>query len=353
VVRTIEETRIYAIRQRAFSLRGAEGGNSEVEVLLEDLATGRVARRGQPIAPSVHETARMWPIRLVDDEGPVLTLHVTPNARDLFATTTVVVEEAGCIRWTLASIPTDTTIALAPFLLSPSHGSLTYRGAIYSEADTVASLAVPLDPGPRSPTWPLSGVETGVYRVSAAWVPQCVEASMSPHVSVDRDFLVRPEEYPQLTHLDQLIEALDYIATPEEMAAIRGAADPVARKRMFDAFWGRTGGDRLAASDALGRYYSRVEEANRAYSSFKEGWKTDRGMISIVMGPPLYVEDSIDELRWFYSYDDQYPGRYFVFERSRGQFHSLGFPHYILNRTMNQEREWRLAVQRWRRGTAR
>ncbi|NNE71084.1 MAG: GWxTD domain-containing protein, partial [Rhodothermales bacterium] len=150
-----------------------------------------------------------------------------------------------------------------------------------------------------------------------------------------------------------LRDALTYIATDDEMDRLRAATTPLAQKEAFDAFWGRNIADPNTAARTLERYFTRVEEANGTFSDFKEGWKTDRGMVYIVMGPPLYQEDSIEELRWFYSYDERNAGRYFVFDRVQGYPDELDMPHYVLKRSMEQEREWRLAVTRWRNGRAR
>jgi GWxTD domain-containing protein len=353
VVETLEESRTYGRHRRTLTVAAVAGQDSFVEVRLLDRSTEQSVIRKQRFGPVSGPHADLWPVQLVDGDGPVLSLHVRAGARGLRAETTLKVRDAGCLKWMLFSAPTDSTTATAPFLLTPSYGSLSYRGANYSRADTLIRVTERMAPGTFSARWPLPTVRSGVHRVNAAWLPDCLADGDPPSRLTQRNFLVRPAEYPRLTHLDQLIDALDYIATPKEMTDIRQAGDAVARKKRFDAFWGRTSGNPRAASDALGRYYSRVEEANRAYSGFKEGWKTDRGMVFIVMGPPLFTEDSIDELRWFYSYDDRNPGRYFVFDRVRGLFDDFNLPHYVLTRSMDQEREWRLAVRRWRRGVSR
>jgi len=37
-------------------------------------------------------------------------------------------------------------------------------------------------------------------------------------------------------------------------------------------------------------YYRRVDFANANFGTFIEGWKTDRGMVYIVLGPPNDIE---------------------------------------------------------------
>jgi hypothetical protein len=37
-------------------------------------------------------------------------------------------------------------------------------------------------------------------------------------------------------------------------------------------------------------YYRRVAFANRSFTTFRDGWKTDRGMVYIILGPPDEIE---------------------------------------------------------------
>jgi hypothetical protein len=68
------------------------------------------------------------------------------------------------------------------------------------------------------------------------------------------------------------------------------------------------------------QYYARVEYANKHFSHFMEGWRTDMGMVYIMFGPPSNVErhpfdiDSKPYEVWAY-YDLNYQ---FVFVDSTG-----------------------------------
>ena len=37
-----------------------------------------------------------------------------------------------------------------------------------------------------------------------------------------------------------------------------------------------------------------IEEANKQFSNYKEGWKTDMGMMYILFGPPWYIESTLE-----------------------------------------------------------
>jgi GWxTD domain-containing protein len=325
--------------------------DARVRVVLRDLSSDRMATRVQAVTWTQAEGASLGRVHLRSGEQPLVGIDMARAVPAFNARITIQAATPGCLHWTFISVPTDTLAASLPFSLSPQLGSRAYRGAIYDSADTLAVHNQLVDAaGRRVLDWQLPEPRSlGVHRVTARWSAECG----GPGTDTGRSFIVRPEGFPKIKSLDVMIEGLDYIATEDELARVSAATGGVARKEAFDAFWGRTVGDPATASRAIARYYGRVEEANRTFSGFKEGWKTDRGMIYIVMGPPLYQEDSIDELRWFYSYDERKAGRYFVFDRVQGYPDELEMPHYVLRRSMEQEQEWRLAVRRWRSGRAR
>jgi GWxTD domain-containing protein len=357
-VRSLEESRSYQRVLKAWAFGGDQSANPKVEVLLTDMSTERTATRTQAQVWESSGSGRIGRVLFEADGRPQVGLEYPASATSFTALATVVSGTPGCAHWRLLSVPTDTTRAALPFSLSPSLGSRIYRGAMYGSADTLQVASQPLATGNAVAEWTLGGAfPLGAYRVEIRWSASCGQAAApSPNpraVGPGRSFLVRPGGHPRITHLGPMIEALGYIATEEELERIKSAGDAVARKGEFDAFWGRIVGDPLVASRALERFFGRVEEANLRFSAFKEGWKTDRGMVYIVMGPPLYSEDSVDQLRWYYSYDERNAGRFFIFDRVRGHPDELEMPQYVLKRSMEQETEWRLAVRRWRRGTAR
>jgi GWxTD domain-containing protein len=335
------------VRTRTVSM----DSEARVRVVLRDLSSERSATRVQAVTWTEAEGASIGRVHLKGLEQPLVGIDIARDAPTLTAGLTVRAWAPGCVSWTFVSVPTDTLAASLPFSLSPPFGSRAYAGALYDSADTLAVSDQRVDaPGGLTVNWELPEQRSlGVHRVTASWSADCD----APGVSTGRSFIVRPAGFPRVVSLDVMIEALDYIASEDELARVEAATGAADRKDAFDAFWGRALGEPVSASRALARYYSRVEEANRAFSGFKEGWKTDRGMIYIVMGPPLYQEDSMDELRWFYSYDERNAGRYFVFDRVQGYPDELEMPHYVLRRSMEQEQEWRLAVRRWRSGRAR
>ena len=53
------------------------------------------------------------------------------------------------------------------------------------------------------------------------------------------------------------------------------------------------------ARSLIKTYYSRVEKANEMFTSHVEGWKTDRGMISIIFILQAMLENQNAEV-WYY-----------------------------------------------------
>jgi GWxTD domain-containing protein len=100
-------------------------------------------------------------------------------------------------------------------------------------------------------------------------------------------FYVGHQYYPRLVHLDELIEPLQYITKRSEFEKMQYAGN---KKRAFDEFWLSLYPIKRNASDAISSYYRSVRSANEMFTNYKPGWKTDRGMIFIVMGVPDDVE---------------------------------------------------------------
>jgi GWxTD domain-containing protein len=166
----------------------------------------------------------------------------------------------------------------------------------------------------------------------------------------ERDFTVRAPSFPRITAIGQLVDALAYIAREEEYEHLQAAETPAEQKRRFDAFWGEHIPNRQEARNVIRTYYARVEEANLFFSTYKDGWKTDRGMLYVVLGAPLYVDRRIDSEVWVYNYGQRDESSVFVFERvpiygSQGTFYN-----YVLQRDMMHDYRWRRILERWRNG---
>lgn len=86
--------------------------------------------------------------------------------------------------------------------------------------------------------------------------------------------------------LDDEFTKAGYIATQEEKRIYADLKGSFAKRRFLNAFWTRRGG-----ADYRRQYLKRVSEADEKFKTrFEPGWKTDRGRVYIVYGPPDDVE---------------------------------------------------------------
>ncbi|MCB2203735.1 GWxTD domain-containing protein [bacterium] len=94
-----------------------------------------------------------------------------------------------------------------------------------------------------------------------------------------------------IVDLDEAIDQLRYFAKEDELDYIKEAQDEDERRRRFEQFWERHNPNPGADSNpAMIEYYNRVAYANKHFRHHFEGWKTDRGMVYIIYGPPDYID---------------------------------------------------------------
>ena len=311
----------------------AQGGRRRAERRL----VVQVPRAGEP-AVSTPRLARCREGRCRRDPGflvpaPFDSLHLS-----IWARTAASASDASLMVYRYRR---DTTVARPPYWVGPPPGSLAARGLSTDTADAVRTSARAVSNRGGTLTFAVGPLLPGVYGARAR-VGETESA---------RSFGVAPAGFPQPSTLSDAIDALAYIAYADELRAMR-AADGPAQRAAFDAFWARTAGDRVTAERMLQRYYARVAEANRRFTAYKLGWKTDRGMIYVVFGPPAYVDRTFTGEVWHYGASGR-PSETFTFERGAGYGTTGGpFEPYLLQRNPAYEQPWRRAVRVWRSGRA-
>jgi GWxTD domain-containing protein len=143
-------------------------------------------------------------------------------------------------------------------------------------------------------------------------------------VSSKKSFNVRWSDLKMsLSDLDRAIEQLRYIIEPKVFSELKkGTAEE--KKEKFLAFWKKKDpSPSTPENELMDEYYRRVAYSNENFSVFKEGWKSDRGMIYIVFGPPDDIErhpfdmDSRPYEVWYY-YSNLKRRRTFVFVDEHG-----------------------------------
>ena len=152
------------------------------------------------------------------------------------------------------------------------------------------------------------------------------------------------EGFPKVETETAMMEPLFYISTLTEYRRMRNQEN---RKRAVDDFWLQRTSTMERSRELIRVYYNRVLYSNLYFTTGREGWKSDRGMIFILLGPPDRIRDSGNEQRWYYISRRQGKVVEFVFDRRPG-IHSN---HDLFWRKSGESlRYWSAAVSSWRNG---
>lgn len=152
------------------------------------------------------------------------------------------------------------------------------------------------------------------------------------------------EAFPGVSNIKEMILCTRYIMTKQEYETCTVAED---QKAAIDKFWLALGGSNERAKELLKRYYNRVKEANKLYTSYNKGWKTDRGMIFIVFGRPSHIYKNNHTETWVYGIESNPSSFRFVLHKEQNPFSNND---YILDRNQYYKDQWYLAVDYWRQG---
>ena len=145
--------------------------------------------------------------------------------------------------------------------------------------------------------------------------------------------------YPMLKTVKDLKEPLIYILRDDEYNAISREWE---NKSDVDDIWLGFSGSHIDARSLIRVFYNRVKFSNMVFASFKEGWKTDRGMVYVLFGVPSKVYVSEDREEWVYSSNVKFT---FVKVPSK-----LSDSNFILKRNESYEQIWYSVVESWRNG---
>jgi len=110
--------------------------------------------------------------------------------------------------------------------------------------------------------------------------------------SVEKPFFSRWIGIPSsVTDLDKAIDQLIYIASTDEIDHIKDAKTNDEKLKRYMAFWKKQDPTpETEQNEIFDEYYGRIAYANAHFSHYIEGWKTDRGMVFILLGPPDNVD---------------------------------------------------------------
>jgi GWxTD domain-containing protein len=151
------------------------------------------------------------------------------------------------------------------------------------------------------------------------------------------------EDFPLITNAEQMLYPLKYITTKNEFNDLLMMKNI---KSTIDAFWLEKAGNAERAREMIKVYYNRVQDANRFFTSYTEGWKTDRGIIYVVFGPPYSVYRSPFNETWNYGEDRNIFSMTMDFNKTDNPYTDND---YTLSRSPEYKDVWYSAVESWRR----
>jgi GWxTD domain-containing protein len=125
--------------------------------------------------------------------------------------------------------------------------------------------------------------------------------------------------------LDNAIQQLKYIATSGEIREIQKAKEGEREEKFLDFWESKDPTPGTEKNELQEEYYRRVSFANAHFGKYTDGWKTDRGMIYIILGPPddleryPYNPDTKPYEVWYYARTHYLP-LFFVDESGFGEY---------------------------------
>lgn len=150
--------------------------------------------------------------------------------------------------------------------------------------------------------------------------------------------------YPKIKKPEQLVGPIAYLATSAEYNKLKDATN---QKLAFDNYWLNKTDNIDKARELIRIYYNRVYFANYYFTSYKPGWKTDRGMVYIIYGPPQALYRNDKQEKWVYYYKSFSSSITFTFNYYPSPYATN---NYVLQRSESHEWHWREAIDSWRSG---
>jgi GWxTD domain-containing protein len=334
-------------------------GVYELDFLVKDLTSDKTSslKLFVRVAAPVSRQADLTDIRissLVEDRQSVVTSFLIPATSDsLFFSFFAVKpdnETPVTVTSRLLEIRSDREIPRPMSHMPITTGSLAYQGVDYSTLTEINSWSSTIEQPGIKPLY-ISGSKPnqGVYRFEVT-ISNTESDGTDSEVRRFRDFSIVSPNFPEIKTQREMIPPLSYLMDRREFQRISSIEEPDSLRRAFEQFWLRNTRNRNTARDVIQLYYSRVEEANRIFTGFREGWMTDMGMVYILLGPPVHIENTIDSMTWHYGFDRMDPRTIFRFERARVPGASFPFQHYVLVRNRFYHDVEHTIIQDWLTG---
>jgi GWxTD domain-containing protein len=364
-----EENTSIATEQTTFSFERyipAPPGRYIVEVRITDTDSRKTSsRRSSAIVPDPATTeadlTQVQILGIFNEDAPVrqrsITTYDVPGMLDSLRFVFQVIKpensDALTVQMELLSFRYDDDLPRTLSMLPLTRGSMSYRGIDYTRYEIVDAQVRRLEPddsGTIVIEYQIPRPDPGNYRFRVSFEGDTVTGDIQGDHLRARDFSIKSRNYPAIRSARELARPLFYLMNRRDFDQLMAINDPDSLKNEIDRFWLSNIGNRNKARSVIELYYSRVEEANKQFSNFKEGWMTDMGMIYILFGPPWYVEQSLEYMAWHYSYNQFDTRASFIFERPRIIGEDYPFNHFVLVRQRDYQNLEYERVRDWLTG---
>jgi GWxTD domain-containing protein len=153
------------------------------------------------------------------------------------------------------------------------------------------------------------------------------------------------DNFPEIKKAEDMFYPLRFITSKEEYDSIDLSNN---LKSEIEKFWlNTTNYDKEKARTIIQKYYARVQKANEQFTSYTEGWRTDRGMIYLIYGKPKSIYKAEYYEAWTYNEATNLNVYTFSFIKTMNPFTDND---YKLDRSIIYRQEWFLSVDDWRTG---
>lgn len=150
--------------------------------------------------------------------------------------------------------------------------------------------------------------------------------------------------FPEVKKAEDMVPPLRFITSKQEYDELKTSSN---KKAAIEKFWMNSTGNQDRAKEIIRKYYNRVQDANLYFTSYLEGWKTDRGMIYLIYGSPNLTYKTANSETWIYGEENNINSLSYTFSKTNNPFTNNDF---TLDRSVVYKQSWYTAVDIWRQG---
>lgn len=154
------------------------------------------------------------------------------------------------------------------------------------------------------------------------------------------------DAFPEIKKAEDMVLPLRYITSKQEYEELVSSTN---KKAGVEKFWMDCTGNQERAKEVIRKYYNRVQDGNTYFTSYVEGWKTDRGMIYLIYGAPNVIYKTANSETWTYGEENNINSLTYTFSKVNNPFTDND---YALERSVAYKQSWYSAVDIWRQGRA-